>query len=241
MSTQPKKALFVGGCAAPWHRIATSAPHIEKALLDLGYAPEITGIFQVGNTDEAAGDYSALNAEKLEQVEVVVLHTTGNERQGADLEALKAWVKNGGALVGVHCAADSFKDDAEWVSMLGGSFRHHPEQLEVTVEIADNAHPITQGVSPFTVFEELYLFDHYNSSQTHLLAQTRSYDEGDGAPIPIAWTHEVGQGRIYYLSLGHNPAVMETPEWQTLFQNGVKWVTRTEMSMLRYSPRPDVR
>ena len=219
-----KKALFVGGCTAPWHRIAGSAPYIEKALLDLGYAPEITGIFQVGNTDEHTGDYSSINALKLAETDVLVLHTTG-EAQGANLEALKSWIKGGGALVAVHCAADSFKDDAEWVSMLGGSFRHHPEQLDVTVEIVDAAHPITQDVTNFTVHEELYCFNHYDPANVHLLAETYSYDEGEGKPIPIAWTHEVELGRIFYLSLGHNPAVMETTQWQTLFQNGVKWAT----------------
>ena len=220
-----KRALFVGGCTAPWHRIAGSAPHIEKALLDLGYAPEVSGIFQIGNTDEHTGDYSAINAQKLAETEILVLHTTG-DAQGADLDALKTWIKHGGALVAVHCAADSFKDDVEWIAMLGGSFRHHPDQLGVTVEIVDTAHPITQGVVGFTVHEELYLFANYNPANVHLLAETPSYDEDDGKPIPVAWTTEPGQGRIFYLSLGHNPDVMATEQWQTLFKNGVKWATK---------------
>ena len=219
------KALFVGGCTAPWHRIALSAPHIEKALLDLGYAPEVTGIFQVGSGDEHTGDYSAINAEKLSQQAVVVLHTTG-EAQGADVDALVSWVDAGGALVGLHCAADSFKDNAAWIEMIGGAFRHHPQQLDVAVEVVDKSHPITQGVSDFTVFEELYLFSDYHPEKVHLLARSRSYDHGDGNPVPIAWVKEIGKGRVFYLSLGHREDVMTSEPFQMLFKNGVKWVTR---------------
>jgi type 1 glutamine amidotransferase len=39
---------------------------------------------------------------------------------------------------------------------------------------------------------------------------------------PIAWTHTVGNSKIFYTSLGH-PADFKTPEFITLLINGINW------------------
>ncbi len=124
-------------------------------------------------------------------------------------------------MVGIHCAADSFKDHADYIAALGGKFRHHPAQLDVAVEFVGEAHPITEGLLPFTVHDELYLFDDYDPNRVRLLAQTQSFD--DNGPVPVCWVREEGAGRVFYLSLGHNPEVMADAHWQTLFERGVRW------------------
>lgn len=218
------RALFVGGCPAPYHRIEGSAPPVRAALEAMGVEVEVSGIFHPEGTGAYTGDYSALTADSLAKFDLLILNTTGNERHGADIAAICDFVAQGKALIGIHCAADSFTDDPVFVAMLGGKFRTHPEQLDIATEIVDAAHPIMQGVEPFTVRDELYLFSDYNPDNVHLLAQTRSYD--DNGPIPIAWTREPGQGRLFYLSLGHNPSAMTDSHWQRLFQNGVEWALR---------------
>ena len=76
----------------------------------------------------------------------------------------------------------------------------------------------------FTVHDELYLFADFDPARVHLLAQTHSVD--DNGPVPIAWTREQGSGRVFYLSLGHNPSTLENGEWRTFFQNGAEWALR---------------
>jgi type 1 glutamine amidotransferase len=219
-----QKALFVGGCPAPYHRLEPAIPPVRSALESLGLAVVVAGIYHPDGSEDYTGDYSRLTQAHLSGYDLLVLYTTGKERHGADVAALIAWVESGKALVGIHNAADSFTDDADYVALLGGRFRTHPAQLDITTEIVDKRHSITIGLDTFTVLDELYLFSDYDPARVHLLAQTRSFD--DNGPVPIAWTREQGAGRIFYLSLGHNPTTLEDAHWQTFFKQGVAWVLR---------------
>jgi type 1 glutamine amidotransferase len=219
-----QKALIVGGCPAPYHRLEPASPPIRSALESLGLTVEVTGITHPDGGDAFVGDYAALTEEGLQDVDLVVLYTTGRDRFGANLDAIQHFVEGGKALVGIHNAADSFTDSAEFVGLMGAKFRTHPAQLDIATEITDTAHPITQGLGDFTVHDELYLFSDYSPSRVHLLAQTHSYD--DNGPIPIAWTREPGAGRLFYISLGHNPSTLADANWQRFFQNGVRWALR---------------
>lgn len=218
-------ALLVGGCPAPYHRLEGAEPALRACLEDLGLTVRVAGIRHPDGGDAWEGDYTALTDAGLEGVDLLLLQTTGNERHGADEAAMQRFVESGGALVGVHNAADSFTDNPEFVGLIGARFRTHPAQLDITTEIIDPAHPITQGLeSPFTVHDELYLFADYAPTTLHLLAQTHSFD--DNGPVPIAWTREPGAGRLFYLSLGHNPATLADARWQGFFKNGVEWALR---------------
>jgi type 1 glutamine amidotransferase len=220
----PQKALLVGGCPAPYHRLEPAAPPIRAALESLGLEVRVSGIYHPDGGDAFTGDYSALTSETLRDADLLVLYTTGRERHGADIQAIVEFVEGGRALVGIHNAADSFTDSAEFIGLLGGKFRTHPAQLDITTEVVDAAHPITQGVETFTLLDELYLFSDYDPARVHLLAQTRSYD--DNGPVPIAWTREPGAGRVFYISLGHNPGTLADARWQAFFKNGVEWALR---------------
>ena len=217
-----RSVLFVGGCHASYHRLEPAEPPVRAALADLGLGVTVSGIRQTG-PESATGDYRALSGPDMEGYDALVLFTTGQD-QGEDIDALLRFVRSGGALIGIHCAADSFKNRPDFITALGGAFRTHPAQLDVAVEFADTQHPITQGLTPFTVHDELYLFSDYDPARVHLLAQTRSFD--DNGPVPLCWTREEGAGRVFYLSLGHNPEVMADPHWRTLFQRGVRWALR---------------
>jgi type 1 glutamine amidotransferase len=220
----PEKALFVGGCKATYHQLEPAEPSIRSALEELGLHVTTSGIYHPNGGAEYTGDYSAISASNLENFDLLVLYTTGAEPQGADVDAIIAFVRGGKALVGIHNAADSFTTHAEYVALIGGKFRTHPAQMDITIEFVDTRHPITQGLSGFTVFDELYLFADYHPARVHLLAQTRSYD--DNGPVPVCWIREEGAGRVFYLSLGHNPTTLADPHWKELFQRGVQWALR---------------
>ena len=218
------KALVVGGCPATYHRLEPAEPPLRAALESLGLEVEVSGIYHPEGGDAYRGDYSALSGPYLPDYDLVVLYTTGKERHGADVTTLQQWLEDGKALVGIHCATDSFTDSEDFVALMGGKFRHHPAQLDIKTEIVDRKHPITAGLDTFTVHDELYLFADYDPANVHLLAQTHSYD--DNGPVPIAWTREPGTGRLFYLSLGHNPSTLQDANWQAFFKRGVEWALR---------------
>lgn len=215
-----KKALYVGGCKAVYHRIEPTVAPITTLLEELGIETTVSGVFHPDGGDAFTGDYSALSKENLAKFDLLVLFTTGRG-YGEDVGAVLDFVRGGKAIVGIHCATDSFQDRPDYLAAMGAQFRTHPAQLDVAVEIVDAAHPATAGVAPFTVHDELYLYKNYDPTRVHLLAQTRSLD--DDGPVPISWAREEGKGKIFFVSLGHEPDVMNHPEWRRLVRNGIAW------------------
>ena len=218
----PQKALFVGGCRAPFHHLEPAEPPLRAALEGIGLEVTVAGITQAG-PDAYGGDYRALSTSQLDGYDALVLFTTG-QNEGEDVEAVLQFVRSGKALIGLHCATDSFTGREDYIAAIGGKFRTHPAQLDIAVEFVDTRHPVTQGLEPFTVHDELYLFSDYDPANVHLLAQTRSFD--DGGPVPLCWVREEGAGRVFYLSLGHNPETMADPHWRSLVQRGIQWALR---------------
>jgi hypothetical protein len=41
--------------------------------------------------------------------------------------------------------------------------------------------------------------------------------------MPVAWTKAWGQGRVYYLALGHNPESCQAEIFRTLLCRGAHW------------------
>src|SRR5580704_4434207 len=101
-----QKALFIGGCPAPYHRLEPAEKPVRAALESLGFSVDVSGIYHPDGGDAWVGDYSMLTPNVLKDYSLVVLYTTGKETHGADIGGLQSWVEAGGALAGIHCATD---------------------------------------------------------------------------------------------------------------------------------------
>lgn len=204
--------LILGGLTTDYHNFAEIGPAIVRALEPAG--------FRCHRTE----DLSALSEGNLHEYVGIVNYTTARDLSDPQWAALQAFVRNGGGYIGIHNATDTFKNQPEAIRLIGGLFINHPPQLDVPVEIVDPDHPITQGVQPFTLFDELYVMEH-DPGRYHLLAQTHAH-----GVQPIAWTREEGQGRVFYMSLGHNAACYDDPMYARFLGRGAQWATRQPLT-----------
>ena len=109
----------------------------------------------------------------------------------------------GDGRIGARAEADDFME------LIGSRFLAHPPIGEFTVEITDPAHPLTQGLEPFAVIDELYLFEHLAEFRT--LLHTRftgscapfAHADWDTDDAPVMYQRQLGKGAVIYLSLGH--------------------------------------
>ncbi|MFB6296493.1 MAG: ThuA domain-containing protein [Halobacteriales archaeon] len=170
----------------------------------------------------------------LGRYDVLVDYLTDSTLTDAQHDGLFSFVRGGGGYVGVHCASDltttagadggiEGRDEPfpAFRELIGGHFLTHPEQQEIDVEIVDRDHPITEGVDDFTVYDEPYQVD--VDDDVHLLA--RMDMDGDLADMPVAWTRTYGEGRVFYLSLGHTEEALEHPAVGTLLSRGARWAS----------------
>ncbi len=171
-SPSGKKVLVLTHAALLKH---ASIPIAEAAL------PEIAtqGGFEVvirndGRTEGgapkpgevAAWDMSFLTADYLKQFDAVLMFTNGNlPVKPEQKKALTDFVRNGKAVIGVHCATVTFYDYPEYGEMIGGYYLRsiigtdRMTQRFATLKVEDQNHPATKMLgSSWPFVEEFYIF-----------------------------------------------------------------------------------
>ena len=156
----------------------------------------------------------ALSREALEAARVVIFVNTTGELPARDV--LLAWIRDGGAFVGVHSASDTWHSSPEYIAMLGGEFLSHPDHEEVSL-LVEAPHPATAGLpSPHRLLEEIYSFTNFSRDRVQLLLQV---DDGR----PISWHKTFGRGRVLYTALGHREDVWTSSWFQQHLGGAIRW------------------
>ena len=130
-------------------------------------------------------------------------------------DGLFAFVGSGKGLVGMHGTA--WWVNARAVSLIGGHANWHPPGLKFTVNVSDEDHPVTKGISDFEVDDEIYM------SAWEPDIQILATAEWNDRQHPIAWVKSFEQGRVFYTALGHTADTFRRPTMQTLVTQGVRW------------------
>ncbi|HYE02955.1 MAG TPA: family 16 glycoside hydrolase [Phycisphaerales bacterium] len=187
---------------------------------------------------EHVDDLAEVTPERLARTDVLILFTTG--AVPIDTRMLEGWVASGGAVVGVHSATDTLADDRAYVRLIGGTFDGHPWNQKVRI-IASPRSPITaplldesgEGTDPasggrgFLITDEIYQFREIapdNQVLMHLDPQTPGAQPG--RDYPLAWTRQVGAGRVFYTALGHRPEVWRDRRFVAHLVEGIRWAAR---------------
>jgi type 1 glutamine amidotransferase len=204
-------ALIVAG-GWPGHKPLEVAEIMARELRNDGFAPQIIDSLAVLS-----------DGERLAAASLIVLNWhmgVEPEQEHLDLAPLLDAVAGGTGLAGIHAGlGDAFRLEVDFQYMVGGQWVAHPgdDGVTYTVNIVDRAHPIASGVDDFVVVSEKY-YMHFDPA-VHVIATT----DFDGIAMPIAWTKRWGAGRVYYCSLGHQPAIVEQPPVLALVRQGMAW------------------
>ncbi|NOY79717.1 MAG: ThuA domain-containing protein [Kiritimatiellaeota bacterium] len=140
---------------------------------------------------------------------------------------LLAAVRAGAGIAGWHGGmCDSFRNNTEYQWMTGGQWVAHPGGCvpEYEVHITDPNHPITRGVSDFTLRNTEQYYLHVDPSNRVLA--TTEFDIGDGVVMPYVWTRTWGEGRVFYAAFGHTHKDFDVPEAREIVQRGMLWAAR---------------
>ncbi|MFZ1771158.1 MAG: ThuA domain-containing protein [Caldilinea sp.] len=142
--------------------------------------------------------------------------------------AFEEYVASGRPVIAHHGGIASYDDWPRYGELLGftwvwGETTHSPLG-EHTVHIEPVDHPVTAGVSDYTLFDELY----YNvrvspGVETQILA-TADW-EGAARPMIIAAKggRTAGAGRTIYLANGHDLRAFAAPALHRIWQSTVRY------------------
>jgi type 1 glutamine amidotransferase len=193
--------------------------------------------------EESAAVYA--DADYLATVDLIVQSNTMTTIEKDEFEGLRSAVENGTGFAGWHGGiADSYRNNADYLQLVGGQFAAHPgkapeerigEQSDnyvpytITMLPAAADHPITKGISDFELTTEQYwvLHDDYNDVLATTTQAVRPWDPWN-RPItsPAVWTRQWGKGRIFVSTPGHHVDVLENPSVRTIIERGLLWASR---------------
>jgi type 1 glutamine amidotransferase len=219
--TAPLRVLLLSGQSN--HDWTSTTPKLEAIL-------ERDGSFEVDVrepgrlTPEALAPYDVI----LSNWNAYGLDPVSSTWPEAARSAYLGFVRQGKGHVVVHAGSASFPDWDDYLRLTlatwkAGRSSHGPVH-EFPVRIDDPDHPITAGLSPFTIKDELW-----NKPGTaegaEVLASSFSAaeKEGTGEWEPAVLAGRFGKGRSLTILLGHDAAAMDNPGFQALLRRGVEW------------------
>jgi type 1 glutamine amidotransferase len=137
------------------------------------------------------------------------------------------YVQQGGGLVGIHAATDACYGHQCYGQALGAFFGGHPwtANMNVTIVVEDGEHaiikPVFDGMKDFRIKDEIYQFKsqpytrdklrvllHLDPDRSDQPKRKPSRKDNDYA---VCWVQSVGEGRVFYTSLGHREDIYTNP------------------------------
>jgi hypothetical protein len=216
-----RKALIVWG---GWdgHQPQQVAEVFDRLLKKEGFETEVS------TSLESFGDEGKMMGLSL----IVPCWTMGVLSQEQQKTIAKA-VSSGVGVAGCHGGmCDAFRSNCEWQFITGGQWVAHPgnDGVKYTVRVTEKTHPIMEGINDFEVSSEQY-YMHVDPA-VKVLATTR-FPVADGphtpngaVEMPVVWTKWYGKGKVFYSSIGHTAALVESEPHLTILRRGCLWAAK---------------
>jgi hypothetical protein len=209
-----RTAVITGGHSfevVPFHELFRSLPGVDayiQHLDDFASSPqEVRDSYDAlcfyffpreGPTDEGQPWWAGKPKEVLEQI--------GQTKQG---------------IVVLHHAILAYPGWPLWADLVDIENRdfdyYHDEQ--VNVYPTPGEHPITEGLSAWTMIDETYDMADAGAGSEILLTT-----DHPRSMTTIAWTRTYGQARVFCNELGHDSQAWEHAHFRTVLERGLQWV-----------------
>ena len=146
-------------------------------------------------------------------------------------QSIVEYVRNGKGVVGIHAATAACQNWPEYGDMMGAYYGGHIHQ-EVVIKPEDPQHPINACFAgkPFTITDEIYICrEPYSRKKVRIIASLdlSRMEEPQKRPdkdYAVSWVRAYGRGRVFYTTLGHEPATYWNPIFLKHLLAGIQFV-----------------
>jgi type 1 glutamine amidotransferase len=145
----------------------------------------------------------------------------GPTDEGKPKSALEHLAETGQGLVILHHAILAYPDWPLWTELVGLEDTHtfdyyHDQKMNVCP--TDVEHPITAGLSPWTIVDETY--DMGDTGEGSEILLTTDHPK---SMKTIGWTRAFGKSRVFCCELGHDHVAWQEPNFRTVLERGILW------------------
>ncbi len=227
----PKKVLVVTATAGFRHSSIATAENVIATLGETSGAYTVVDVVRGGPDGKDSAEVAAkMTMAKLNEVDAVIFANTTGDLAIPDKDGFIKWVEAGHALIGMHSCSDTFHGYRPFIDLVGGEFLTHGAQVQVDAYNQDTTHPATRHLGPiYTVFDEIYEFKSFERAKVHgLLTLDKNPQTLAPGDFPVAWSKDVGRGKMFYTSLGHREDVWTSTLYQQHILGGIQWALGLE-------------
>jgi uncharacterized protein len=190
------------------------------------------------------------DVEALSSADFLVSYTCDVRPTAVEVQALRAFVSEGGRWLALHSTNAIAELNADGVAvattgsssffeLLGTKFIAHPTIREFDVCAPDDAsHPVLGDIRTFRTRDEIYLVERMADIdvllETTYVGPTTGVPEHweDERPLPVLYVRQLGPGAVLYLTLGHasgeadavERCSWEVPEFLEIVERAFEWV-----------------
>jgi uncharacterized protein len=176
---------------------------------------------------------------------VVFNNVSGDVFKPEQRAALKAFIENGGGLVGIHGSGGDMSYAWDWYvnDLIGTQFIGHPmnpQFQKATIRVENKTHPASRDLpATWDRTDEWYSFA--KSARKPGVDVLATLDEKTYSPKgvfgqnlvmgidhPIIWAHCTGKGRTLYSALGHQASAYAEPEHRKLLNGAIRWALKLD-------------
>jgi type 1 glutamine amidotransferase len=192
---------------------------------------------------DVTDDPAKCDAATLAKYDVIVCNwtqypETKREWPEATEQGFVDWMKKGGGFVVIHAATCSFHDWPEFQQLIGVTWfldkASHTKYHEFQVDIVDNEHPITKGMKPFKIKDELYQnLTPIAPVQYKVLCQAFAAPDqkGTGRNEPMLLVTSLEKGRGANIVLGHDVPAMKHEGFINLLLRTTEWAATGDVTI----------
>jgi len=185
-------------------------------------------------------DLSALNTGTLQSYDGILIYANHEEIAPDQEQALLDYVHGGGGFIPLHCASFCFLNSDRYVELVGAQFnRHGTGTFRVDAEELD--HPIVQGYSGFSSWDETYVHHRHNDENRTVLSYRTMGEQAEGqSREPWTWVRTHGTGRVFYTAWGHDQRTWGNSGFHNLVERGIRWAVGADLSVVSpYNNQPE--
>ena len=140
---------------------------------------------------------------------------------GMHRSVLEELAANDQGILFLHHGLLAYREWQTWSDLIGiqkRTFTYKPDQ-QVNLIPTAVAHPITAGMQPWTIVDEIYGMDEKLDGEVLL---TTDHPESMNS---IAWVREIGTKRVFCFASGHDHQTFVNPGFQEVLLRGIHWVS----------------
>ena len=221
-------------------RIKELDAKLEVVVITGGHAFEHDPFFKIFDEMKDIHYVEAIQKDQSELFEdisgwnydVMVFYNMGQEMSPKRRKNFLALLDRGVGVVVLHHTMCAYQNWPEFKQITGtkyytkeateggivhkaGTYLH---DIDMNVRVADRNHPITQGLSDFTIHDEGYK-NCWFAEDNHVLLTT----DHPASDTTIGWVRQYGKSRVCTIQLGHDSKAYENPNYRQLIDRAILW------------------